>query len=174
MGLEYDFAKVLDFGLVKLQDQSGELALTAEQRAIGTPAYMAPEVILGDHNTNCRADVYALGCVAYFLLTGERVFEGDTPMKVMMRHVDAEPVAPSLRTEQPISADIDALVLACLQKDPGRRPRDADAVYRMACACRTNDTWDQEAARQWWESHLPPLTRPDALSMPAPAAWALA
>jgi hypothetical protein len=174
MGLEYDFAKVLDFGLVQSEDRGGAAMLTAEQRAIGTPAYMAPEVILGERDTDRRADVYALGCVAYYLLTGERVFEAETPMKMLMRHVDAQPVAPSLRTEQPISADVDALVLACLQKDPARRPQDAEVLFQMASACRTHDAWDQDAARRWWSAHLPQLTTPTALALSAPAALAAA
>jgi serine/threonine protein kinase len=174
MGLEYDFAKVLDFGLVQSEDRGGAAMLTAEQRAIGTPAYMAPEVILGERDTDRRADVYALGCVAYYLLTGERVFEAETPMKMLLRHVDAQPVAPSLRTEQPISADVDALVLACLQKDPARRPQDAEVLFRMASSCRTHDGWDQDAARRWWSAHLPQLTTPAALALSAPAALAAA
>ena len=174
IGLEYDFAKVLDFGLVTLEDRTLEVTLTAEHRTIGTPAYMAPEVILGEHDADRRVDVYAVGCVAYYLLTGERVFEAETPMKVLMHHVDTEPIAPSRRTEQPISADVDALVLACLQKDPARRPPDADALFRMASACRTGDTWDQDAARRWWGTHLPHVSTPAALTLPAPAALAAA
>jgi serine/threonine-protein kinase len=135
---------------------------------------MAPEVILGDHNADRRADIYALGCVAYSLLPGERVFTGVTPMKVLMVHVDNAPVAPSLRTEQPISPDVDALVLSCLQKDPSRRPQNADALYSMASACRTNDTWDQQAARQWWEVHLPQIAQPGALATPVSAALTIA
>ena len=79
---------------------------------------MAPEIILGDADVDRRADVYALGCVAYFLLTGQLVFEADTPMKMLMQHVHARPVPPSQRTELPIPRELDELVLACLEKDP--------------------------------------------------------
>ena len=124
MGLEYDFVKVLDFGLVKLSGQASaqriQTLMTSEQRTTGTPAYMAPEIILGETNVDRRADVYALGCVAYYLLTGQLVFEGDTPMKVMLQHVQEEPVPPSQRTELPIPKEIDDLVLACLRKDPNQ------------------------------------------------------
>src|SRR4029079_6985971 len=104
MGLEYDFAKVLDFGLVKIKassargDESQTLA-TRENSTPGTPAYMAPEVILGDSEVDRRADVYSLGCVTYFLLTGELVFEADTSMKMLMQHLHAQPTPPSERTE---------------------------------------------------------------------------
>ena len=83
--------------------------ITADQRTTGTPAYMAPEIILGERNVDRRADVYALGCVAYFLLTGQLVFEADTPMKMLLQHVQAEPVPPSQRTELPIPPEIDEL-----------------------------------------------------------------
>jgi eukaryotic-like serine/threonine-protein kinase len=174
MGVEYDFAKVLDFGLVKLEDHGGTTMLTAEQRMIGTPAYIAPEVILGEHDADRRADVYSLGCVAYYLLTGERVFETETPMKMLMRHVDAKPLPPSLRTEQPISANVDALVLACLQKDPARRPQDTEVLFRMASACGRSDNWSQDMAERWWAAHLPQFTAPSALAMPASAALSAA
>ncbi len=103
MGLEYDFVKVLDFGLVKLRERSGdtESLLTLDHTTTGTPAYMAPEIILGDADVDSRADVYALGCVAYYLLTGQLVFEAETPMKMLMQHVHTQPVPPSQRTELP-------------------------------------------------------------------------
>jgi eukaryotic-like serine/threonine-protein kinase len=161
MGLEYDFVKVLDFGLVKLDDRHGESGLlTAEHVAIGTPAYMAPEVILGDANIDHRADVYALGCVAYFLLTGERVFGAESQMKLLMQHVHDEPIPPSRRTEQAIPREIDDLVLACLRKDPNRRPHSAEELGRLASDCKTPNAWDQQAARKWWAAHLPQLTIP--------------
>ena len=100
MGLDYDFVKVLDFGLVKFNDarsRTGETQtlMTAAHTTIGTPAYMAPEIILGQSDVDRRADVYALGCVAYFVLTGQLVFEGSTPMQTLVDHVHATPVPPS-------------------------------------------------------------------------------
>ncbi|MGE4056158.1 MAG: serine/threonine-protein kinase, partial [Vicinamibacterales bacterium] len=94
MGLEYDFVKVLDFGLVKLKDRAAvqQTLVTMDHKTTGTPAYMAPEIVLGETTVDRRADVYALGCVAYYLLTGQLVFEGDTPMKMLMQHVQSTPV----------------------------------------------------------------------------------
>lgn len=166
MGLDYDFVKVLDFGLVKYRDaRSITQTLTAfDHQTSGTPAYMAPEIILGEAEVDRRADVYALGCVAYYLLTGLLVFEAETPMKMLMQHVQALPVPPSQRTELPIPAELDALVLACLEKDPNRRPQNAEELFRIACGCRTCESWGQETAREWWEKHLPELTGPLILS----------
>ena len=166
MGLDYDFVKVLDFGLVKLNSHSAnrmDSMITAEQKTTGTPAYMAPEIILGETNVDRRADVYALGCVAYYLLTGQLVFEADTPMKMLLQHVQAEPVPPSQRTELPIPPEIDALVLACLQKDPNNRPQNAEVLLNMAMGCKTGDCWSSDLAKGWWEKHLPELTGPLSL-----------
>ena len=116
--------------------------MTADQRTTGTPAYMAPEIILGEANVDRRADVYALGCVAYYLLTGQLVFEADTPMKMLLQHVQAEPIPPSQRTELPIPPELDELVLACLQKDPNKRPQNAEVLLEMACGCKTGDCWN--------------------------------
>jgi serine/threonine-protein kinase len=162
MGLEYDFVKVLDFGLVKYSKQTNmrQTLVTTDHTPTGTPAYMAPETILGDADIDRRADVYALGCVAYFLLTGQLVFEADTPMKMLMQHVQAQPVPPSQRTELRIPREVDELVLACLQKDPNLRPQDAGDLFRMACDCKFPDSWNQEQARIWWEKHLPELSGP--------------
>ena len=168
MGLDYDFVKVLDFGLVKFGRDSGRrTSLTADHVTSGTPAYMAPEVILGDAESDRRADVYALGCVAYWMLTGHLVFEADTPMKMLVDHVQAAPVPPSKRTELPIPRELEALIMRCLETDPGKRPRDAGELFGMACSCRTGGGWDNEAARQWWELHLPDLTRALTLAVPA-------
>jgi serine/threonine-protein kinase len=161
MGLDYDFAKVLDFGLVKVKHRpAGDTLSTIEHTATGTPAYMAPETILGDADVDRRADVYALGCVAYYLLTGELVFEADTSMKMLMHHLNTAPVPPSQRTELPIPRELDELVLACLQKDPSRRPQNAGELFRMAYNCRACEGWDADAAEAWWKVHLPELTGP--------------
>jgi serine/threonine protein kinase len=162
MGLEYDFVKVLDFGLVKLRDRapSGDTLVTLDHTTTGTPAYMAPEIIVGEADVDRRADVYALGCVAYFLLTGQLVFEADTPMKMLMQHVHAKPVPPSQRTELRIPRELDELVLSCLEKDPMARPQNAEELFRMAVGCTTCETWTQVSARNWWQTHLPDLTGP--------------
>jgi serine/threonine protein kinase len=167
MGLEFDFVKVLDFGLVKLNNQQAaermQTLMTADHRTTGTPAYMAPEIILGEATVDRRADVYALGCVAYYLLTGQLVFEADTPMKMLLQHVQAEPIPPSQRTELPIPPELDDLVLACLQKDPNKRPQNAEVLLNMAIGCKTGDCWNQDLAKGWWNKHLPELTAPLSL-----------
>jgi serine/threonine-protein kinase len=162
MGLDYDFVKVLDFGLAKLPDraQRRQTMLTQEQATSGTPAYMAPEVILGDADVDRRADVYALGCVAYYLLTGQLVFEAETPMKMLLQHVNSRPIPPSQRSETSVPPELDALVLACLEKDPGKRPQDAAELFRMAQCCTACNGWNQDDARAWWSTHLPELSGP--------------
>ena len=162
LGLDYDFVKVLDFGLVKFNSSraGGESLLTMENRASGTPAYMAPEVILGEADVDRRADVYALGCVAYFLLTGQIVFEADTPMKMLLQHVQARPIPPSQRSELPIPPELDALVMACLEKDPNKRPQSAEELLRFRWDPKNCERWTNESANAWWEMHLPDLTGP--------------
>jgi serine/threonine-protein kinase len=166
MGLEFDFVKVLDFGLVKVKDRpSGQTTLlTIEHRTTGTPAYMAPEIILGESEVDRRADVYALGCVLYFLLTGQLVFEAETPMKMLMQHVQATPLPPSQRTELPIPKELDELVLKCLAKDPKQRPQHAEELLALcysSCSCAS---WSLESSQHWWEQHLPDLTGPLTLT----------
>jgi serine/threonine protein kinase len=161
MGLEYDFAKVLDFGLVKRERRDKATAtVTAETEVMGTPGYMAPEAILGHADIDRRVDVYAVGCTAYFLLTGERVFGAANRMTVLMQHVQEEPMPPSHRTERHIPSEVDEFVLACLRKDPKRRPASAEELLQIASTCKTADLWDQQAARKWWEAHLSHLATP--------------
>jgi eukaryotic-like serine/threonine-protein kinase len=165
MGLDYDFVKVLDFGLVKSSDQSTieTTLLTGPQTTSGTPAFMAPEIIL-QGEVDQRADVYALGCVAYYMLTGQLAFEGETPMKMFVQHLQTPPVPPSQRTELPIPREVDELVMACLEKDPQRRPKNATELLRMVERCRSGQTWDQHTAKTWWENHLVELTGPLSMS----------
>ena len=134
---------------------------------MGTPAYMAPEVILGKADADRRVDVYALGCVAYFLLTGARVFEAENTMKLLVKHVQEEPIPPSQRSEFQIPRAIDDLALACLHKDPNRRPPNADALFDRVSDCKTADEWDPRAAKTWWETHLPKLTASVTATVPA-------
>jgi tRNA A-37 threonylcarbamoyl transferase component Bud32 len=158
-GTTFDFAKVLDFGLVKLDSPRGAgkdaITLSAEGNWSGTPGYMAPEMVLGAADTDHRVDLYALGCVAYWLLTGRMVFEGENAMQVMLKHVQAEPERPSLRTEQPIPAALEELVMDCLEKDPGRRPASAEVVRGRLDAVPLSSVWTAERAEQWWAMHRP-------------------
>jgi serine/threonine-protein kinase len=165
MGLEFDFVKVLDFGLVKFSRSESiqQSMMTMTHGTTGTPAYMAPEIILGESDVDMRADVYAVGCVAYFLLTGQLVFEADTSMKMLMQHVHAQPVPPSQRSEMKIPRELDELIMSCLQKDPNLRPQNAEALLNAAHKCRTCETWDQDLAKLWWQRNLPELTGPLAL-----------
>jgi serine/threonine-protein kinase len=155
LGLDFDFVKVLDFGLVTPDYSSGqtEPILTAAHTMTGTPAFMAPEIIL-EAAVDARADIYALGCVAYYLLTGQLVFEAETPMKMLVQHLQSEPIRPSERTEMPIPADVEQIVLACLEKDPAKRPQDAHELLQRLRKCRSFGNWDNEAARVWWDTHL--------------------
>ena len=168
MGLDYDFIKVLDFGLVKFGEgrSIARTFATGDFVTSGTPGYMAPEVILGAGETDRRADVYALGCVAYWMVTGQLVFEADTVMKMFDQHLHGAPVPPSQRTELPIPPEVDALIMRCLEKDPEKRPCDAAELFQLWCGCGPG-AWNNEAARQWWELHLPELSRPFTLAMPA-------
>jgi serine/threonine-protein kinase len=169
MGLEYDFVKVLDFGLVKFSTGgAGSTLISADQVVSGTPAYMAPEVILGSADVDSRADVYSIGCLAYWLLTGQLVFEADSAMKMMMDHVNRPPVPPSQRTELRVPSELDRIVLGCLEKDPDRRPHDASVLLQMLLDWKSQDeSWSHGAARRWWESHLPEMTTPLVLALPA-------
>jgi eukaryotic-like serine/threonine-protein kinase len=167
MGLDYDFVKVLDFGLATFSTRAGRRALVSTGHLTsGTPAYMAPEVILGEVEVDPRADVYSIGCLAYWLLTSQLVFEASSATKMLMDHVQTRPVPPSERTELPIPRELERIVLACLEKDPNRRPQNAGALWQMSLECKS-ETWSREAARQWWEMHLPELTQPLVLAMPA-------
>jgi serine/threonine protein kinase len=157
-GTTYDFAKVLDFGLVKLEsgrdgdDQAAKLS--TDGSTSGTPAFMAPEVVLGDANTDHRVDLYALGCVAYWLLTGKLVFEGST-MQVMVQHASTAPTRPSLRVELPIPAPLDNLIMECLEKDPARRPPSAEAVSTRLEAVPLAAAWTADRAERWWAINRP-------------------
>jgi eukaryotic-like serine/threonine-protein kinase len=158
MGLDYDFVKVLDFGLVKFdaQREIEHTIMGAAHATAGTPAFMAPELIAGG-DVDARADVYSLGCVAYYLLTGQMVFDAESAMKMFVQHLQAIPVPPSQRTELPVPSDLDALVMACLSKDPFNRPRNAEEVGLLLEATRRPKRWSNEAAREWWQRHLPEL-----------------
>ncbi len=165
MGLDYDFIKVLDFGLVAHRDRQSiaQSLLTGAHVATGTPAFMAPEVIL-ENAVDARADIYALGCVAYYLLTGTLVFDAETPMKMFVAHLSKTALPPSSHSEVPIPAELDQLVLSCLSKDPSQRPQSIDEFLRQLERYRPIDPWNNAKARGWWDHHLVDLSGPSQSS----------
>ena len=156
-GQDYDFVKVLDFGLVKSRytDDLDDTLKTAHQAILGTPAFMAPEMARGTSSADARADIYAVGCVAYWLLTGSLVFEAETPVDLLVKHASQEPVPPSRRTEEALPEALEKIILACLEKDPDRRPQSADELYRQLGAVECAEVWNRDRAKRWWELHLP-------------------
>ena len=167
-GEDVDFVKVLDFGLVKLDETGGDVhpRLTREGVVPGTPAYMPPEVITGRHPVDKRSDIYSLGCVAYWLLTGRLVFEANSPMAMVTEHAAAEPCPPSRRAELEIPEALDDAILACLAKSPDDRPDGAAALARRLESIRLERTWNDERARAWWELTLQRPLRTDCRSCP--------
>jgi len=154
MGRQADFVKVLDFGLVKvrLRDGDGRSAGESESVIVGTPLYIAPEMIVGTE-VDARADIYSLGCVGYWLLTGRPVFEGNTTAEIVAKHVKEAAVAPTRRVEWEIPAMLEQVILACLEKDPAARPQSADQLARQLRATGLADAWSQDRARAWWEEN---------------------
>ncbi len=156
VGLKHDFVKVLDFGLVKSLDGGGGAESQATQGGLtpGTPAYMPPEAVRGEP-LDGRADIYALGCVAYYLLTGLMVFDADTGLKMIASHLQLAPVPPSRRAHVRVPLVLEDLVLRCLEKDPENRPAGAGEVGRALKAMAV-DPWTQAEAMAWWQEHAKP------------------
>jgi serine/threonine protein kinase len=158
-GEDYDFVKVLDFGIAKAvhEPNSAEpeiTALTVQHVVQGTPAFIAPEQAMGA-NIDSRADIYAAACVAYWLLTGQLVFEADTPMQLLMHHAQTEPAPPSTRTEVAVPPMLDQVILECLAKNPADRPQTARELVKRLSQVPCPDPWTEDRARVWWKIHQP-------------------
>ncbi|HET9025165.1 MAG TPA: response regulator, partial [Burkholderiaceae bacterium] len=127
LGLQFDFLKILDFGVVSRRGHGAPAPITEAGLVLGTPAYLAPELV-GQDTFDSRVDIYSLGCVAYWLLTGRPPFEGEDALAVLKQHSTVAPLAPSEVSEKPVPQDLDALVVECLSKDPRERPADAEGL----------------------------------------------
>jgi serine/threonine-protein kinase len=155
LGTTHDFTKLLDFGLVK-RTISGEMTrVTMDGMTTGTPAYMAPEVALGTNHVDGRTDLYGLGCVAYWLLTGQLVFQENSATAIALAHVQKAPERPSLRVETAIPKSLEDVILACLEKKPEDRPQSAMALYRMLADCKGCEPWTEDQAARWWRVNMP-------------------
>ncbi len=161
LGLNVDFVKVLDFGLVKSMLQNGETRMTLEGMTTGTPAYMAPEVAMGTEEVDGRADIYGLGCVAYWLLTGQLVFEESTPVAMAIAHVQRPLIPPSQRTEVHVPTCLERVVMACLEKRPEDRPQTAIELAALLEQCIPEvGRWTRDDAQRWWQVNLPGCALP--------------
>jgi len=167
MGLDVDFVKVLDFGLVKGIGEGNREAtmLTAPDSTTGTPAYIAPEMVRGDRVADHRVDIYTVGCVGYWLLTGRLVFQAPNAIQMMYQHANAAPVAPSERSEIEIPAALDRVILSCLAKYPEDRPQSAGELSQLLAAAIGASNWSEERAHRWWDLHHP---SPSAVQQPEP------
>jgi serine/threonine-protein kinase len=154
LGNEYDFVKVLDFGLVKVLDEN-ETKITVDGSTTGTPAYMAPEIALGNSAVDGRTDLYGLGCVAYWLITGKLVFDEKGSTAMLLAHLQKTPVTPSQRIETAVPAGLDRAIMMCLAKDPADRPPSAESLARMLEDADGVDPWTAEDAERWWNDNMP-------------------
>jgi serine/threonine-protein kinase len=152
-GGDGDVAKVLDFGLVKGVDAKDAAPTPGGGGLTGTPLYMAPEAITAPDGVDARSDLYAVGAVAYFLLTGGAPFRAATVAEVCAHHVHSMPERPSIRLGRPVPADLEAVVLRCLAKSPADRFADAAALGKALHACIEGQRWGQDEARAWWGEH---------------------
>jgi serine/threonine-protein kinase len=155
-GREVDFIKVLDFGLVKHAPADGdsETGVTGEHAVGGTPAYMSPEQAMGGP-VDARSDLYSVGCVAYWLLTGSLVFSGTTAMDLIIKHAEDRPQPPSGRGGISIPPGLESIILDCLAKDPAARPQTADQLAARLAAVPLTEAWTPELAHAWWQMHRP-------------------
>jgi hypothetical protein len=157
---EPDVVKVVDFGLVRtIAHAPGEVHVTTIDAITGTPMYLAPEALTAPATIDGRADLYALGCVAYYLVTGRPVFEAATVVEVLSKHLSEAPVPPSVRLGRPLEPDFEALILACLSKDREQRPASAAALHAEFSRCADMARVDLDALRRWWREHGDELKR---------------
>jgi len=173
-----DLVKVLDFGLVKdvgfkaPEGAAPEPALTMANAITGTPLYIAPETVTAPETVDARTDLYALGAVGYWLLTGTHLFEGKSIVEVCAHHLHTVPDSPSVRLGAPVAADLEAVILACLAKRPEDRPASAHVLRERLRACAAAGRWTNARAAQWWAAHRHELRSGGAASTAAVAARA--
>ncbi len=151
-GMDRDALKVLDFGLVHRIDREGDPGVTQDGALVGTPLYMAPEVIKQAEASSAASDLYALGAVAYFLATGTDVFTGESVIEICSQHLHAAPEPPSARLGRALPADFASIVLQCLEKEPGDRFASVKELEAALVDCGDHGRWSDEDAARWWET----------------------
>ena len=147
-----DMVKVLDFGLVKAMHKGGTAGLAADA-LVGTPHYIAPEAIEKPESVNAQTDIYSVGAVGYWLLTGKTLFEEDKVAALLAHQVKDEPPRPSARIDRVVSADLEGIIMQCLAKSPDKRPVSAEALEEALAACSSAGAWTTTAADNWWRTN---------------------
>ena len=153
-----DVAKLLDFGLAKPLADLRSPALTQEGSITGSPLFMSPEQATGDRPADARSDIYSLGAVAYYLLTGRAPFDGRTAIRVVIAHAH-EPVTPPSEGRLGIPEDLELVVLRCLAKEPEDRYPDAESLRLALEDCGVAGQWNRQIAARWWADHGCPTKR---------------
>jgi serine/threonine-protein kinase len=152
LGYEYDYLKVLDFGIVKDQLAGVEATLLSGHGHLpGTPAFMAPELVSTEGYIDRRADLYSLACAAYWALTGQLVFQAKSPLHMLVHHAQTAPVPPSQVSELPIPEQLEAIIMTCLEKDPAKRLSSALEFDARLAEVPDKNPWTNERAQAWWE-----------------------
>lgn len=152
-GGQFDVVKVLDFGLVKAAGSQNDSGVTLNGAILGTPNYVSPESINDPELVGTRSDLYAVGAVAYFLLTGSPVFDGESALEVCVAHVNKAPMPPSKRLGRAVSVDLERLIMSCLEKRPENRPPTAAAMLDELAECTVDAVWSVEDAAAWWAAN---------------------
>jgi tRNA A-37 threonylcarbamoyl transferase component Bud32 len=148
-----DFVKLLDFGLVKDMESPQEISVTNVNTLTGTPLYISPEAIVSPERLGPRSDLYAVGLVGYFLLTGKPVFDGKNVVDICSKHLHDRPVRMSVRLGRSVPADLERVILSCLEKEPSRRPKSAASLAGLLDQCADSGAWTIDRARAWWAQH---------------------
>jgi len=149
----YDVVKLLDFGLVKAVDSKSLTKLTQANTWSGTPLYMSPEAFKDPESVDARSDIYAVGAVGFFLLTGAPVFDGPSVIAISDKHQSEEPPRVSERARSHISRELEDIIEKCLKKNPEDRPQSAKELLIMLGECPLYSAWLEESAESWWTSH---------------------
>jgi serine/threonine-protein kinase len=157
MGLEYDYVKVLDFGIVKNQPGQDATILSDQGILQGTPAFMAPELVAEEGGVDLRTDLYSLACAAYWALTGQLLFQASSAAQMLLHHVHTPPMPPSAVSELPIPGELEDILMACLEKDPAKRPASASVLDSALGRVPSPRPWTEERARAWWQTHAPEI-----------------
>ncbi|HEY6726766.1 MAG TPA: serine/threonine-protein kinase [Polyangiaceae bacterium] len=144
-----DLVKLLDFGLVREVTHASDPSVSAAHVLLGTPLFLSPEAISTPERVDARADIYGVGAVAYFLMTGKTPFSGRNTIEVCAHHLHTLPEAPSRHA--PVPPDLERVILTCLAKDPAARPASAAELVRALEQCEAMGSWEARDAEAWWQ-----------------------